>query len=755
MKATADDSMADDTTDDSPTCSPARGLSLILVTLGLFAGSGLSALADDEPEAKKTPVGQFVTVSSPIDDTVFAKVSNAAIKLQSQAVQEGRAAFLVLQIESGSSQFHHVQGLAKFLTSAQISNVTTVAWVPQTVTGPNALVALSCRQIVMHPDAELGDIGRGKPLDPDDRQGVLAIAQKRHNPKVNPALARGMMDQEEQLWKVRIRSSEPGKEELESRVVTKDDLESLRKSNVAIEGIEVIKEAGMVGTFRGATARTLDILVVQTADSRGAVGELFSLPREAMREQAAEKEVQKVRLIKVDGVIDTLQETFLIRQIERAVAGGAQVIVFQIDSPGGYLDASFNLSDEIVKLSEHKIRTIAYVPKEAISGAAIVALGCDEIIMHPDAQIGDAGPIEMRPGHGFERAPEKVLSPMVAKLRDLAAKKHRPTALCAAMADRSTKVFQVTHRDNGRVWYMTEPEIAASAGEWIIGQQLPETNGELLFVAHGQRAHDLKLAEPPVHDIEELKMRIGLPATADLKPIERTWVDAVVFVLNSTEFTVLLLMLGVALIYVELHLMTGILGILSVLCFSIFFWSRFLGGTAGWLEIVLFILGLGCLGMEIFVMPGFGVFGVSGILLIMASLVMAGHSWTFDLTTNVEGLAVQTGWVLLSFTLVGVFGYATARYLPQIPMFEDMILSPSGIAETEPRLRLDTRRSDSPVADLLIGQSGFAMTMLRPAGKAKLSDRIVDVVSEGPFIAAETAIEVVAVNGSRIVVRQV
>ena len=113
--------------------------------------------------------------------------------------------------------------------------------------------------------------------------------------------------------------------------------------------------------------------------------------------------------------------------------------LWQIDSPGGYLDASFNLSDAIVQLSEHNIRTIAYVPKEAISGAAIISLGCDEIIMHPDAQIGDAGPIEMRPGHGFERAPEKVLSPMVAKLRDLAAKKHRPTALATARSGQALK----------------------------------------------------------------------------------------------------------------------------------------------------------------------------------------------------------------------------------------------------------------------------------------------------------------------------
>ncbi len=729
---------------------------LLALALSVSAGSSTLSAGDAEADPKKTPLGQFITVSSPVDDLVFARISNAAIKLQSQAVQEGRPAFLVLQIEPGTSQFHHVQGLAKFLTSAQVANVTTVAWVPQTVTGPNVLVALACRQIVMHPDAELGDIGRGKPLDPDDRQGVLAITQKRHNPKINSAIARGMMDPDEQLWKVRLRSTEPGKAELESRVVTKDELEGLRKTNVAIEGIDVVKEAGMLGTFRGGTARSMDILVVQTADSRGAVADLFSLPREALREQTAEKEVRKVRLIKVDGIIDRLQESFLTRQMDRAVAEGAQVIVFEIDSPGGHLDSSFNLSHAIVDLEEKKVRTIAYVPQMAISGAAIIALGCDEIIMHPDAKIGDAGPIEVRPGHAFERAPEKILSPMLVVLRELAEKKHRPTALCAAMADRTAKVFEVTNRDNGRVWYMTEPEIQAAAGEWIVGQQLRETNGELLFTANGERAHQLKLAEPTVHDFNELKGRIGLPATADLKPIGMTWVDSFVFWLNSPVLTVLMLVMGVVLIYVELQFMTGILGILSVLCFSLFFWSRFLGGTAGWLEVVLFVLGIGCLGLEIFVIPGFGVFGVSGILLILASLVMAGHSWsmTIDLTTNLEELAVQGLWVLLSFGVVGFFMYATARYLPTLPMFEALILGPPG-SESEPRLRLATDRGELTLGLAVIGEQGTSLTMLRPAGKARLNDRVVDVVSEGPFIAADANIVVVAMSGNRIVVRQV
>ena len=266
-----------------------------------------SSRGEDAVEGNKTPLGQFVTVSSPVDDAVFARVTNAAIKLQNQSAQDGRPAFLVLQLEPGTSQFHHVQGLAKFLTSAQVSNLTTVAWIPQTVTGPNVMIALACKQIVMHPDAELGDIGRGKPLDPDEQQAALALAQKRHNPKLNAALVRGMMDQQVQLLRARLRVNQAGRDELETRVVTKEELDTLRKTDIRIEDVDQtpVKEAGQLGTFKGSTARELDILVVQTSETRAAVAEFYGLQRETLREQSADKETRKVRLIKVDGTLET------------------------------------------------------------------------------------------------------------------------------------------------------------------------------------------------------------------------------------------------------------------------------------------------------------------------------------------------------------------------------------------------------------------------------------------------------------------
>src|SRR5579862_1537542 len=111
------------------------------------------------------PLGRYLTLSGAVDDVVFGRVQNTALTLENQAKLQHRKAVLVLEIAAGSSQFHQVHGLAKFLTSVEIADVKTVAWIPETVTGNNVIVALACNEIVMHPDAELGDIGRGKALD--------------------------------------------------------------------------------------------------------------------------------------------------------------------------------------------------------------------------------------------------------------------------------------------------------------------------------------------------------------------------------------------------------------------------------------------------------------------------------------------------------------------------------------------------------------------------------------------------------------
>lgn len=719
------------------------------------------AAADDKPEPAAGPIGQYFTVTSPIDDRLTAQISNVANDLLQRARRENRTGILILELRPGTSQLHQVQALARMLSSNQFSALKTVAWVPDTVTGPNALVALACKEIVMHPDAELGDLGRGQTVEPEDEQLMLALAQKRINPKVSAALVQAMIDPRQQLWRVRIQTGDDKAPRIETRAASRTEVETLRQTGAIIEQADVIKEAGVIGVFRGGTARDLDILASHVAENRTDVAQIYNLPRESMRERPAVDTDREVRLIRVTGVINTLQESFLVRQIDRAVQAGARTLIFEIDSPGGEMLASLNLAQAIAALEARKIQTVAYVPRQALSGAAIISLGCDDIFMHRDATIGDAGPIEMHLGGQFERAPEKIVSFLRAELKKLAERKGRPVALCEAMADVSLKVFQATHRDTGRVWFMSEAEIQASGGEWIAGPMVREANGELLLTLDGQRAHELQIAERPVADLDDLKVRLGLPPNLRLNPVEQNWVDALVFVLNLPAVIVLLFMLGIGSLYLELHFPTGLFGIVACLCFALFFWSKFLGGTAGWLEVVLFVLGAGCLALEVFVIPGFGVFGLSGILLILSSIVMASQSWG-----NLEPYADfwQLGYTLSTifgalFAVI-IAGLAMGRFLPRAPMFEGMILNPPGqtSATDEPQLSPELRGggfADDATGSEWFGRTGTAASLLRPAGKAEIDGRLVDVVSDGPFIPEGTPIEVIQVSGNRIVVRRV
>src|SRR5690606_9778562 len=210
--------------------------------------------------ARKPPLAKFFTISGTVDEVVDGRITNIALQLQNGAAQQNREAFLILEIHRGGSKFGSVRDLAKFLTSARINRVRTVAWIPESVDGNNVILALACNEIVMHPEAELGDIGLGKAVDPDERFSVLSLVENRHNKKVSPGLAAGMMDPQAQVLKVTVQQGANA----EVRVVTQDEYDRLQQAKVPILDVQTLKDAGQIGTFSGSKARAHDILVVQT-----------------------------------------------------------------------------------------------------------------------------------------------------------------------------------------------------------------------------------------------------------------------------------------------------------------------------------------------------------------------------------------------------------------------------------------------------------------------------------------------------------
>ncbi len=314
------------------TARPARiGLFAAAITLlalvGLVSRDGLAQNA----AAPQQSLGRFLTLESPVTDDVISWVRKSAQELQAQAAKEGKRPILVLEIPSGVSQFHHVYGLADLLTTQPVSGIKTIAWVPESVTGPNALIALACDEICMHPDAQLGDLGRGQPLPAEQQLIVKGIVAKRQNAKVNEALAEALMNPGATLMQL---SLEVRAGEVEKRLVSESEARRLQETGVVIKDARTIKDRGTPGLFSGAQARHDDILIMQLASSRKELADQYGLGTEALREaprQAADS--NRPTIIEVQGVIEHGLTAFLKRQIDRAVEAGCKVIIFEITSP--------------------------------------------------------------------------------------------------------------------------------------------------------------------------------------------------------------------------------------------------------------------------------------------------------------------------------------------------------------------------------------------------------------------------------------
>lgn len=474
-------------------------------------------------------------------------------------------------------------------------------------------------------------------------------------------------------------------------------------------------------------------------------------------------------IIRFEGVITPRLEQYFFRKLDRAEKNGADLVIVEIESPGGMVEQSFNIAHRLRDLDW--ARTVAYVPREALSGAAFVALGCDEIVMAENAMLGDAGPIFLDEAAMFQHVPEKIRSDLAAKVRALAESKGRSPALAEAMVDMDLIVYRVRNTQTDHEAFMSQAEIDSDDRPelWEKGKPVHESREDHFLEVTGKRAVELALAGAIVQGRRALEEHYRLESEPTI--LEPSGVDTAVYVLNLPIVTGLLFVIGLVALYVEFSAPGIGMGILMAgLCFAIFFWSRFLGGTAGWLELVLFLAGLAFLGVELFVLPGFGVAGISGALLLVASIIMAGQE--FFQPSNAREWQTLTG-NLLVVALSGATFVAVAvvlsRYFGSIPFLSRLTLAPpepvsaTGDLTASGNVRPTTEQGAGEqgtgdtlrIAAVQIGDLGTADSALRPAGKAKFQNRYLDVITDGEFIAKGSPVRVVHLSGNRVVVSEV
>tara|TARA_R110002073_G_C9465717_1_gene579037 strand:- start:26 stop:1537 length:1512 start_codon:yes stop_codon:yes gene_type:complete len=488
---------------------------------------------------------------------------------------------------------------------------------------------------------------------------------------------------------------------------------------------------------------------------------LLLSPVAAWSQEAAKAELdrpaspRKAVIIPLHEMIHPLSAALLERKFRDAVDSGVDVVIFDIHSPGGFTQVTFELMDMV--LDANDVETVAFVEKDAISGAALFALSCDKIIMLPDARIGDAGEIVMGADGAYRYTEAKSRSVLAQKVRDTAEATGRPIALAEKMTDKDMVVFKATNKEDGSVRYFSDKEWVALENQdaWEKGPPVREAGKEMFFTANGRRAAELGLIDQTVASRAELASTLNLQEP--IPTLERTWVDTLVLILNSGFVTFLLIVIGLTALVIELSAPgLGIGGLTSTLCFGLFFWSRFLGGTAGWLEVTLFVIGLLFIAAEVFVIPGFGVAGISGIVLSLGSLVMASRRFLMPHSSEeLASLGMDVLTVVGAFVAFLIALLVLAQYLSEIPGLSRLTLKPTVALEGSGTNAGMAATSLPGWQRVEVGSVGEAISALRPGGRVMVDDFTVDVVTEGDFVDPGTQVRVIGKQGAKVIVRPV
>lgn len=442
--------------------------------------------------------------------------------------------------------------------------------------------------------------------------------------------------------------------------------------------------------------------------SRVTLGLVFGLPLlvQAAPAPQAGGPARIVYRVPVVGVIELGLAPFVQRSLREAQRAGASAVILDIDTPGGRVDAAERIADAV---SDASVPVYAYVNRRAFSAGALVSLAARRVYMRPGAVIGAATPVV---GTG-EKAPEKIVSAMRSEMRALAEARGLDPRIAEAMVDEDIEIPGVIEA----------------------GKLLTLTAEEAVKVGYAEE----------VEDWDALVEAVGL-AGASVVEMKVNWAERVVRFLSHPVVAPFLLSLGFLGLLIELKTPGfGLAGGAGLLALTMFFGSHLIIGLAGWEELILFGAGIILLIVEIFLIPGFGLFGLGGIAALLVSIFLSliGRLPTAEELTRASVVLAATVMVFL------VSAWAILRTLPR-----SLRLARAGILLDTEETRDTGWVSASPRRDL-VGARGVALTDLHPSGTGLFGDERIDVVSESEWIEAGTPIRIVSSEGYRHVVRPV
>lgn len=720
-----------------------RNLVLVLLaTLGAASPSFAQNLVTEE--------GLFVAVANPITSEVVQRIRNQVEPRQnSKPVRTIVFDFTPSGKDVSNTNFGACSELAEVIGKLR-ANATTVAFVHAGVTGHTVLPVLACKELAMGRDARIGQIvtdgvpplnefqRTGYQLFTGERKAQWAAIRKMFDANID--LGEGVLKQGGTRWYIDRNSPQ----EAALIVGQAADVPGAQPGQVAlltaeqarrIELCKIVLDRGTPGELAEAYGLSPAILRGDILNGRNPEAFRYTLTREvdgAMRESVGR----------------------ILADLKRKKGN---ILVLTLNCSGGDLKTARDLADDLRKAQEGEdgILIVAYIPDSAPDSAAFLAFGCADIVMSKrkdageeatEAELGDFTTL-------LKNERPENLEAHRRSLRELAELRSIPGILIDGLFDRDLVIYRVRGA-NGQRRLMSETELEAekAAGRTWNNEGMIKGKGQLLKLG-ATRAEELGVSRftTDTRDLAGVYSYYGLESSR-VKDVMPGLLDRFAEFLKMPVVTVLLVVIGFTGLILELKVPgLTVPGIVAALCFILVFWaqSRF-SGEMFVLALLLFILGLVLVAMEIFVFPGFGAPGIFGILCMLAGLGLVTFDKVPDSADDWGLLGVKVSQYM--FGMIGSFllAFLIARFLPKVPYANRLLLAPPAERVSSAQVLPGAEEAAS-----MLGAIGTTNTPLRPAGVVRIGDKFVDVVSDGGFIPAGTRVQVMAVEGTRIVVKEV
>lgn len=507
----------------------------------------------------------------------------------------------------------------------------------------------------------------------------------------------------------------------------------------------------------------------------------------------AVRKADQVAILSVKGPINNITASSLKRRLAAAVADGADTIVIRMDTPGGDLMSTLEIC-RMLK-AEAPPNTVAWVDPYAFSAGTVIALACRETVITPGGMFGDSAPVSpLGPIPQTERA--KIESPLLAEVVDSARRNHYDERIAQAFVSLGIELWLLENEETGeriavdRAEYEaiyggpppeTIPSITPSSQEtpkiapWfetlMSGAGAPSSTQQEDLSGMVQRpssrsrlgpedrerwtllgqivSSDRLLALTPneaiaygfvprtIADETELKQFLGANS---IRRYDRSWSESLVMFLVSWPVRIVLITIFLVCLFVEFTFPgTGIFAAGSAASLLILLGAPWIVGLAQWWDILFVFLGIALVATEIFLIPGGLVAGISGALLILAGLVGTFVSGDMNSTEMVDGIFRGLLIVMTSLIASIVIMWWLARRFEHTSFASRIMLR----TESAPVNASSRGGSFENAATVSVGDEGVAITDLRPAGRIRCGETVVDAVSSGRWIQKGDRIRVV------------